>query len=835
VDRLFEAIAQRFGRLDGLIVLPNTPNGAHGHTLAVARDDDVEGFVEEEIVAPVAFASALARHMAGWTRLDRPPAVTFVTNPDDGHGNRLNQVRRAAVEEMIRVWRQEEAHLAEHGELPWAVEANQLVRFGNDEAENLTFTADWTATLNARVRKMDQINLWVPNSIRGSTGKGGMPMSIQRVLPGLHRGRTVVITGGSLGIGYEIGRFMALAGARVLLSARGRPKLERARDAILEELRAIGYETPEERVFIQDGIDVGDDEALGRLHERSVELFGEVDFLINNAGISGAEEMVVDMTLEAWNRTLRANLISNYSLIRRFAPAMKARGEGRILNVSSYFGGEKYLAVAYPNRADYAVSKAGQRVLAEILSRHLGPEIQINAVAPGPVDGARLRGLGGSPGLFARRGLLILANKRLQALHAASLELLGEGSPASREAFFAMAENDMDALAEREDGHPEVARLAARLRKGADEASALHHLMDRPIAEKLLARLQGGGHLETDEVARFLDDLVDPPEPFFSDAEIHRMAEKIEHSILNLLHLHRMPTDAQVGLSTVFSLADEIVSGETFHPSGGLKFDRSVTEGELLLPPHDEQLDVLEGKRIVIVGEALRKELVALAKAYSGRKVASVDVLVRESSTARELGRLLEAGCDVETSVHTFDDGVEAALDACREGRGHLDVVVSTPLSPLPLKPLVGNDPEEWTHVLSRDDFARLVDDQLTHHFRIARRAALWDGCQIVLVTPDTSRASTREEFAMALFVKSSLHALTVTLGVESERLPTMPAVNQVQLTRRARAEEPSTPEEHAEEMDRMLSAILLCSVPAPSPNESRYLSRIFRGNAVTV
>jgi malonyl-CoA reductase/3-hydroxypropionate dehydrogenase (NADP+) len=835
VDRLFEFIAQRFGRLDGLIVLPNTPNGAHGHTLAVARDEDVEGFVEEEIVAPVAFASAMARHMAGWTRLDRAPAVTFVTNPDDGHGNRLNQVRRAAVEEMIRVWRQEDAQLAERGELPWAVEANQLVRFGNNEEENLTFAADWTATLNARVRKMDQINLWVPDSIRRSTGKGAMPMSIQRVLPGLHRGRTVVITGGSLGIGYEIGRFMALAGARVLLSARGRSRLVEARDTILEELRAIGYDTPEERVFIQDGIDVGDEEALARLHDRAVELFGEVDFLINNAGISGAEEMVVDMTLEAWNRTLNANLISNYSLIRRFAPAMKARGEGRMVNVSSYFGGEKYLAVAYPNRADYAVSKAGQRVLAEILSRHLGPEIQINAVAPGPVDGARLKGLDGAPGLFARRGLLILGNKRLAALHTASLDLLRDGSPEAREAFFAMAENDMDALAERKDVHPAVARLAARLRKGSDEASALHHLMNRSIAEKLVARLQGGGHLDDEEAARFLESLAEPPEPFFSQAEIDDTAEKIEHSILNLLHLHRMPTDAQVGLSTVFSLADEIVSGETFHPSGGLKFDRSVTEGELLLPPHEGQLAVLEGKRILIVGEALRKEIVALVKAYGELRVASVDVLVREGGTAKELSRLLEAACEVETAVHTFGDGVEAALDACRKHRGHIDVVVSTPLSPLPLKPLVGNDPEEWNHVLSRDDFATLIDDQLTHHFRIARRAALWHGCQIVLVTPDTSRASTREEFAMALFVKSSLHALTVTLGVETERLPTMPAVNQVQLTRRARAEEPSTPEEHAEEMERMLGAILLCSVPAPSPKESRYLARIFRGNAVTV
>ena len=72
-----------------------------------------------------------------------------------------------------------------------------------------------------------------------------------------------------------------------------------------------------------------------------------------------------------------------------------------------------------------------------------------------------------------------------------------------------------------------------------------------------------------------------------------------------------------------------------------------------------------------------------------------------------------------------------------------------------------------------------------------------------MLVTPDTSRASTREEFALALFVKSALHAFTVTLGVEAERLPTMPAINQVQLTRRARSEEPGTAEELQEEMDQ--------------------------------
>ncbi|GIX18905.1 MAG: hypothetical protein KatS3mg120_0581 [Erythrobacter sp.] len=76
---------------------------------------------------------------------------------------------------------------------------------------------------------------------------------------------------------------------------------------------------------------------------------GRIDYLINNAGVAGAEDMVVDMSLEAWNHTLDANLVSNYVLMHHAVPLMKAQGAGYVLNVSSYFGGEKYLAVAYPN------------------------------------------------------------------------------------------------------------------------------------------------------------------------------------------------------------------------------------------------------------------------------------------------------------------------------------------------------------------------------------------------------------------------------------------------------------------------------------------------------
>jgi len=833
LDQLFSMIAERFGRLDGVIVLPNTPNGQHGYALSMAGDADVRGFVEQELVAPVAFASALARHLGSWKGLEYAPAVTFVTNPDDGHGNRLNEIKRAGVEELIRVWRCEDDHAKARGELPWSVIPNQLVRYANHEPDNLPFAADWTATLNNRVRKMDLINLWVPDNIHRATGKRSGPVSIQRVLPGLHRGRSAVITGGSLGIGMELGRYLAMAGARVLLSARGRPKLEAARAEIMDVLRGMGYARPEERVFILDGIDVGDEEALQRLHDHAIDLFGDVDYLINNAGISGAEEMVVDMSLEAWNRTMEANLISNWSLIRKFAPEMKRRGQGQILNVSSYFGGEKYLAVAYPNRADYAVSKAGQRILAEILSRHLGPEIRINAMAPGPVDGARLRGLGGAPGLFARRGLLILENKRLAMVHEAVLAALDAGAGAGD--LLELARNEVATLAAWADAPVPLSQLVGKVSAGATEGHARSFLLNASIAARLLERLVGGGRISEEDRTVFLETLVTPPEPFFSQEEIDSTAEKIETSILNLLHLHRMPTDGQVALSTVFSLADDVVSGETFHPSGGLKFDRSVTEGELLLKPGERDLTRLKGKHVVLFGEALRDEMAAMVEGFARHGVASLDVLLRSDEAVKELKDKAK-GIEGTTAIRieAVGDDVEVSLQSLLEARGRIDVVVSTPLAPLPIKPLAAEN-DEWDRVLSRDDFADLVRDQLTHHFRIARKAALYQGCQIVLVTPETSRASTREEFALALFVKNALHALTVTLGVESERLPTMPAVNQVQLTRRARAEEPGSPEETQEEMERMVAAVLLCSVPAPSPQQSRYLSRIFRGNAVTV
>ncbi len=832
VERTMEFISDQHGRLDGVVVLPSRRN--FGHDLAGATDEDVDRFLRDEVVAPVALSSAVASLIHSWPELEQAPAITFVTNADDGAGNGLYEINRAAIEELIRVWRREEEHEVKLGERRWSCRPNQIVRFDNDEPDNLAFSADWTATLTNRVRKMDAINLWVPRNIRRATGKSSMPLSIQRVLPGLHLGKTAMITGGSVGIGFQLGRFLALAGAKVLLAARNPHRLEAARASIIAELSRVGYPEPAKRVFILANVDVGDEASLQRLYEHTVDLFGELDILINNAGISGAEEMVVDMELDAWDRTMEANLISNYSLTRMFAPQMKRNGRGNILNVSSYFGGEKYLAVAYPNRSDYSVSKAGQRALAEILSRHLGPEIQINALAPGPVDGQRLRGTPEQPGLFERRGRLILENKRLNALHTAVLGSVAEGMAAG-EVLARFATNSTEELARWEDAPAAVKKLLAGIQRGEPDSVARRYLAPESVAQKLVARLFNGGVIDDDLGRHFVGEHVAAPETFFDRSEIAKEAEKVESGIVGRLHLKRMPTDEQVAISTVFALVDENVSGETFHPSGGLKFERSVTEGELMLKPGRDHLEQLKGKNVILVGEALKDELRALAEAFSELAVDNIVVLTRETSTADELGRLLPEREGVGLAGEAIADDLQEALMRHHARLGRVDIVVNTPFARLPMHALAGDTMHSWQRVLSRDDFAGVVRDQLTHHFRTAKIAALWPRCQIVLVTPDTSRASTREEFALALFVKNSLHAFTVTLGVEGERIPTWPAVNQVQLTRRARTEEPGNDQEVKEEMVRFVAAVMNCSLPAPTPAESRYLARIYRGNAVTV
>jgi malonyl-CoA reductase/3-hydroxypropionate dehydrogenase (NADP+) len=587
--------------------------------------------------------------------------------------------------------------------------------------------------------------------------------------------------------------------------------------------------------------DIADPAVLRAFAAKVIADHGSIDYLINNAGVAGAEQMAVDMDPAAWRATLQANLNSNYSLIEKVVPLMKAQGSGYILNVSSSFGGEQYVAVPYPNRSDYAVSKAGQRALVENLARFVGPEIQINAIAPGPVEGRRLHGSDGRAGLFERRAQLILESRRLADLHGAVLEAVADGSPVLH-VLDALAANDPGLLAQSTSAPEPLRSLAGKIvAEAAVDAgpahSSLRFLTTRSLALQLVARLQSGCLLLEDAqfewASRWAQALPEPPPPFLDPAAVAAEADEIRAGVLAMLHLHRMPTETDVALATAFFMADRAISGDTFAPSGGLALPRTITERELSGRAEPERVRRMERETVWIIGEHLVEPLAAAATLLLAEgHVAGVTVLTKTAPAGEAIRRAIGAAPGHErVSYLVVGDDLEHGIDRAYRAGGKPAAVVSSPFGPLP-DVLFGAAPGEH---LDAAGFDRLVEDNLTHHFRVARRASLYAGTRLILVSPDVPAGGTLAQFALANLVKTTLHAFTATLAVENERLPAAVPVNQVNLTRRMRGEEPRNAAEQAEEYARFAHAVLLAAAPPAEPPQSRYPARIDRGLAITV
>ena len=196
-------------------------------------------------------------------------------------------------------------------------------------------------------------------------------------------GKRVLITGGSRGIGRACALGFAERGARVAINYRGN-KL--AAERTLTELAGDGH------VALQE--DVTEPDAVVRLVRDSVEAFGGLDIVVNNAGIwvdHVLEEVDYDEWQDAWDKVLRANLVGPANVCYCAARHMIENGGGKIVNVSSRgsFRGE-------PNGPAYGASKAGLNAMSQSLAKRLAPHgITVGVVAPGFVDtdmAARYRG-----------------------------------------------------------------------------------------------------------------------------------------------------------------------------------------------------------------------------------------------------------------------------------------------------------------------------------------------------------------------------------------------------------------------------------------------------------
>ncbi len=185
-------------------------------------------------------------------------------------------------------------------------------------------------------------------------------------------GRTALVTGGSRGLGLEIAEGLAEAGARVWITARREQWLGPA----LQQLRDAGHEAE------AHPCDVGDPASVEALlaHLRAHDV--HVDVLVNNAGVTWAAPPEA-MPLERWYQVMQVNVTGPFLLARALAPAMRARGYGRIVNVASV-AGLMGTPSALMDAVGYSTSKAALIGLTRDLAvKWAGGGVTVNAVAPG--------------------------------------------------------------------------------------------------------------------------------------------------------------------------------------------------------------------------------------------------------------------------------------------------------------------------------------------------------------------------------------------------------------------------------------------------------------------
>ncbi len=189
--------------------------------------------------------------------------------------------------------------------------------------------------------------------------------------------RVALVTGSSSGIGAATARRLAAAGIRVVVnSARS-----------VDEGKALAAELTD-AVYVQADIAT----QAEQLVEEAVAAYGRLDILVNNAGITRFIDHadLAAASPEVWREIHEVNVIGVWRTITAAVPHLRAHGRGSVVNVSSQAG-----INAGGSSIPYAVSKAALNHMTRLLAKQLGPEIRVNAVAPGMIATPWYEGLDG--------------------------------------------------------------------------------------------------------------------------------------------------------------------------------------------------------------------------------------------------------------------------------------------------------------------------------------------------------------------------------------------------------------------------------------------------------
>lgn len=182
-------------------------------------------------------------------------------------------------------------------------------------------------------------------------------------------GKVALITGASKGIGEQIARYLAQFGAKVVISSRRQADLEE----LAENIRQSGGEVSAIEARM------GDEAQTKHLFDKTIELYGGIDILINNAAANPYYGPTVDCPDDAFDKIMNINVKAPFQLSKMVHPIMKLRGGGSIINISSIAG-----ETPDPGLGIYSVSKSSINMLTKVFAKEWGQDgIRVNAVAPG--------------------------------------------------------------------------------------------------------------------------------------------------------------------------------------------------------------------------------------------------------------------------------------------------------------------------------------------------------------------------------------------------------------------------------------------------------------------
>jgi NAD(P)-dependent dehydrogenase (short-subunit alcohol dehydrogenase family) len=184
-------------------------------------------------------------------------------------------------------------------------------------------------------------------------------------------GRTAIVTGGAVGIGRHYSEALAAEGAQVMIADI------KDGSALAAEIAAKhGRNSTDSMVF-----DVSDEAQCKALVDKTVERFGKIDILINNAALYAPlpSLKIADMDTELWNKVMAINIRGPMLMVKHVAPHMIAKKSGKIVNI-----GSGTVARGIPDFSHYVTSKGAVTAFTRCIARELGPHgICVNTLAPG--------------------------------------------------------------------------------------------------------------------------------------------------------------------------------------------------------------------------------------------------------------------------------------------------------------------------------------------------------------------------------------------------------------------------------------------------------------------